>query len=156
MSQRASGTWLPCASPSARRIAPKRDSIDDCDMEVWVPVLFLAVLGSLAVLVGLKKIVDANATASWPTTSGTMLAAEVGKASGANTYYWVADLSYRYTLGAKTYKSGLYSAAGQPGFFLRRTARRIVEQHQPGSHAVVAYPPSDPSRGILAPGVQPW
>ncbi len=120
-----------------------------------MPVLFFAVLGSLAVLVGLKKIVDANATASWPTTTATMLAAEVGKASGANTYYWVADLSYRYMVGGTTYKSGLYSATGQPGFFLQRTAQRIVDQHQPGTHAVVAYPSSDPSRGILAPGVQP-
>jgi hypothetical protein len=124
-------------------------------MDVWVPVLFLVVLGGLAVLVGLKKIVDANATASWPTTTATMLAAEVGKAYGANTYFWVADLSYRYRVGATTYKSGRYSATGEPGFFLRRTAQRIVEQHRPGSQAVVAYPPSDPSQGILAPGVQP-
>jgi hypothetical protein len=124
-------------------------------MNVWVPELLMAVMGGLAVLLGLKKIVDANATASWPTTTATMLGAEVGKASGANTYYWVADLSYRYTVGATTYRSGRYSATGEPGFFLRRTALRIVERHPPGSHAVVAYPPSDPSRGILAPGVQP-
>lgn len=125
------------------------------DMDVSVLLLFLLVLGSLAMLVGLKTIVEANATASWPTTTATMLAAEVGKASGGGTYYWVADLSYRYVVGATTYKSGRYSALGAPGFFLRRTAQRVVDRHPPGSHAVVAYPPSDPNRGILAPGVKP-
>ncbi len=50
--------------------------------------------------------------------------------------------------------SARYSA-GQAGFFLRRTAARVIEQHRPGSHAVVAYPRPDPSHGVLAPGVRP-
>ncbi|MEO8924672.1 MAG: DUF3592 domain-containing protein [Caldimonas sp.] len=124
-------------------------------MNNQVPALCLALFGGLVLLVGLWKIVQANATASWPTAMATILAAEVGKASGVQTYYWVADLSFRYTVGAATYTSSRYSAAGQPGFFLRRTAERIVEQHRPGSHAVIAYPRLDPSQGLLAPGVQP-
>ena len=124
-------------------------------MNNQVPALFLAVFGGFVLLVGLWKIFEANATASWPTVMATILAAEVGKVSGARTYYWVADLSFRYTVGTATYTSSRYSAAGQPGFSLRRTAQRIVEQHRPGSHAVVAYPRSDPSQGFLAPGVQP-
>ena len=123
-------------------------------MNVWVPALLLGILGGLMVFVGLRKIVQANATSSWPTTSATMLAAEVGTTSGTRRYY-CADLSFRYAVGTATYTSWRYSAAGLPGFFLRRTAEQIVMRHRPGSHAVVAYPPSDPSQGILAPGVQP-
>lgn len=120
-----------------------------------LPILLLAIMGGLMVYYGVKKIVDACATASWPTATATILAAEVGKAPGAGSYYWVADLVFRYTVGPATYTSSRYSAASEPGFFLRRTADRIVQQHRPGTHAVVAYPRSDPSLGMLAPGVQP-
>jgi hypothetical protein len=124
-------------------------------MNNQVPALCLAVFGGFVLFVGLWKIVEANATASWPTAMATILAAEVERVSGARTYYWVAKFSFRYMVGAATYTSSRYSAAGQPGFFQRRTAERIVEQHRPGSHAVVAYPRSDPSQGFLAPGLQP-
>jgi Protein of unknown function (DUF3592) len=120
----------------------------------WLPALFLVVLGGLMIFVGLRDIVRAHLTSSWPTTTGTMLAAEVGSTSGTRKFH-CADLSFRYAVNGATYTSWRYSAAGLPGFFLLRTARRIVAQHRPGTHAVVAYPPSDPSRGILAPGVRP-
>jgi hypothetical protein len=120
-----------------------------------LPALFLAAFGALVLGYGLWKIVEANATSSWPTATATILAAEVGKAPGAGTYYWVADLSFRYAIGATTYTSSRYSAAGRPGFLLRRTAERVVALHRPGSHALVAYPRSDPSHGFLAPGVKP-
>ena len=123
-------------------------------MDTWVPALFLVSLGGLMVFYGIRAIVQARATASWPATTGTILAAEVGKVQDAATYYWVADVAFRYSVGAATYTSYRYSAAGA-GFFLRRTAQRIVDRHRPGSHAVVAYPRSDPSQGILAPGAQP-
>jgi hypothetical protein len=115
----------------------------------------MAMMGGLMVFYGVKKIVDASATASWPTATATILAAEVGKAPGAGSYYWVADLVFRYTVGTATYTSSRYSVTGEPGFVLRRTAERIVQQHRPGTHALVAYPRSDPSLGMLAPGVQP-
>jgi len=119
-----------------------------------LPMVLLAIMGGLLVFYGVKKIVDARATASWPTAMGTVLAAEVSSAPGTMRY-WVADLVFRYTVGAATYTSSRYSAAGEPGFFLRRTAERIVQQHRPGTNALVAYPRSDPSRGMLAPGVRP-
>jgi hypothetical protein len=131
------------------------DAIQRHDMNDWVPMLALAVLGAGLVLYGVWKIIAANATASWPTTTATILASEVTKFPAANTYYWVADLVYRYAVAGTTYRSSRYSAAGNPAFFLRRTAQRIVEQHRPGTHAVVAYPRSDPSQGLLAPGAQP-
>jgi hypothetical protein len=84
-----------------------------------------------------------------------MLAAKVGTARGAATYFWVADVAFRYSVGASTYTSYRYSATGGSGFLLRRTAQRIVDEHRPGSHALVAYPRSDPSEGFLAPGVRP-
>jgi hypothetical protein len=118
-------------------------------------VVLLAIMGSLMVFYGVRKIFDASATASWPTATATILAAEVGKARGAGSYVWVADLVFRYTVGTTTYTSSRYSAAREPGFFLRRTAERIVQQHQPGTRSLVAYPRSDPSLGILAPGVRP-
>jgi len=116
-------------------------------------LLLLALLAGLMILYGVKSIVDASATASWPTATATILAAEVSKTSGRGP--WVADLVFRYTVGTATYTSSLYSATGEPGFYLRRTAERIVQQHRPGTNALVAYPRSDPSRGMLAPGVQP-
>ena len=116
-------------------------------------LLLLALLGVLMVVYGVKSIVNASATASWPTATATILAAEVSKASGRGP--WVADLVFRYTVGTATYTSSLYSAAGEAGFYLRRSAERIVQRHRPGTQALVAYPRSDPSRGMLAPGVQP-
>jgi hypothetical protein len=122
-------------------------------VNAWLPALFLLVLGALAVLVGLRKLVAGHASASWPTTTATILAAELNQATGV-LRYWIADLSFRYAVGGATYRSSRYSAAPS-GFWLRRNAARIVEQHRPGSHAVVAYPPSDPGEGVLAPGVGP-
>ena len=118
-----------------------------------IPVLLLAFLGVLMVIYGVKQIVSARATASWPTAMATVLAAEVSAPRGRGP--WVADLVFRYTVGSATYTSSLYSAAGVAGFYLRRSAERVVQQHLPGTHALVAYPRSDPSQGMLAPGVKP-
>jgi len=74
-----------------------------------LPMVLLAIMGGLLVFYGVKKIVDARATASWPTAMGTVLAAEVSKAPGVGaTYYWVADLVFRYTVGTATYTSSRY------------------------------------------------
>ena len=65
-------------------------------MDTWVPALFLVSLGGLMVFYGIRAIVQARATASWPTTTGTILAAEDGKVRAAATYYWVADIDFSY------------------------------------------------------------
>lgn len=120
-----------------------------------LPLLLLAFLAGLMVFYGVKKLVEASAMSSWPTATATILAAEVGKSSGGGTYFWVVDLVFRYTVGPTTYTSTRYSALGQPGFYLRRTAEAIVARHRPGTHALVAYPPGDPAAGTLAPGMRP-
>src|SRR5205085_9354310 len=74
------------------------------------------------------------------------LAAEVSKTPGRGP--WVADLVFRYTVGTATYTSSLYSATGEPGFYLRRTAERIVRQHRPGTNALVAYPRRSEERRV--------
>jgi len=92
-----------------------------------LPMVLLAIMGGLMMFYGVRKIFDASATASWPTATATILAAEVGNARGVGSYFWVVDLVFRYTVGTTTYTSSRYSAAGE----------------------------SDPSLGMLAPGVRP-
>lgn len=124
-------------------------------MIAWVPSVFTATFGILALLLCVNEIVRARTTSQWPTTLATIVSASVvRKTAPANNFASVPQVSFRYQVGPHTFTSDRY-AAFQTGFFTSRGAEHVVARYRPGTQVTVSYSPSDPGNAVLATGLRP-
>lgn len=120
-----------------------------------LPLLFI-VAGTLMSFFGVRQFLQAKASTAWPTVTGVITVAELGKQMGneqdeSTTYS--ADLSYDYLVNDHSYVNGAVSFAGvksrDPS-----TARRILKRYPVGKQVTVYYNPDDPQDAVLEPGLR--
>lgn len=106
--------------------------------------------GVLLVLWTTDDIQESVQIASWPTTTGSIIAADI---EGGRTYR--PELTYRYTVESEEYAG--VSNLGAPGFGGKRkrydAASNLIEQFQPGDPVKVFYNLDQPSESTLSPSV---
>lgn len=119
-----------------------------------LPLLFI-VAGALMSFFGVRQFMQAKASAAWPTVTGVITVAELGKQMGnerdeSTTYS--ADISYDYLVNDRSYVNGAVSFDGVKSSD-PATARRILKRYPVGKQVAVYYNPNDPQDAVLEPGL---
>lgn len=101
-----------------------------------------------------------RASVGWPTAPGVVTRAQVTRQEtrqrgGGYTVRYNADVSYRYTVGARTYDSDTFVFGVSHSFPDSAAARAEVDRYPPGRAVRVFYDPRDPGEGCLVPGAVP-
>jgi hypothetical protein len=95
-----------------------------------------------------KIFLEARASASWPSVSGTVTKAQVGSA-GFGRYF--ADVSYIYHIGGNDL-TGTRVRASDGEYDGRDGAIQAIRGLSVGQTVLVFYDPSDPRQAVLRPG----
>ena len=119
-----------------------------------LPLLFI-VAGGVMSFFGVRQFTQAKASPAWPTVTGVITVAELGKQMGnerdeSTTYS--ADISYDYLVNDRSYVNGAVSFDGVKSSD-PSTARRILKRYPVGKQVTVYYNPSDPQDAVLEPGL---
>lgn len=119
-----------------------------------LPLVFVLV-GGVILFFGVRQILRANASTTWPTVTGVVTVAELGKHLGhdrddATTYS--ADISYDYVVNDHSYVNGTVNF-GSVQTSDPSTARRVLKRYPVGLQVPVYYNPADPQEAILEPGL---
>ena len=118
-----------------------------------LPLLFI-VAGGVMSFFGVRQLMRAQASTTWPTVTGVVMISELGKQMGnerdeSTTYS--ADISYDYVANDRSYVNGAISFDGvissDPS-----TARRLLKRYPVGKQVTVYYNPADPQDAVLEPG----
>jgi len=101
------------------------------------------------IYVGIRGWSRRRAAPSWPTASGTIMTAETKLVQRGETWVWIAEFAYSYTVNGEYY-AGYYerSARGE------NRAWQIVEAWA-GRSVLVPYKPNHPDDSELLPSDQP-
>ena len=119
-----------------------------------LPFLFM-VAGGVMSFFGVRQLMRAQASTTWPTVTGVVTISELGKQMGnerdeSTTYS--ADISYDYVANDRSYVNGAVSFDGvrssDPS-----TARRLLKRYPVGKQVTVYYNPADPQEAVLEPGL---
>lgn len=121
------------------------------------PLIFIAV-GLGTVSIGIRGLIQANASADWPSVKGRVVSSSVdqqrsSKNNGGTSTTYHAEVLYEFAVGGTTY-NGNRVAYGDYGSSNPAHARRIVNQYPEGETVTVHYMPDDPEQSVLEPGVQ--
>lgn len=118
-----------------------------------LPLLFV-VAGGVMSFLGVRQLMRAQASTSWPTVTGVVTIAELGKQVGnerdtSTTYS--TDISYDYVAKDRSYVNSAINFAdvnsSDPS-----AARRILKRYPVGKQVTVYYNPADPQNAVLEPG----
>ncbi len=103
---------------------------------------------------GFKLLRRAQATRSWPTTSGIVNSSQVGEwqdSDGDDLYG--AMVEYGYTVGDASHRAHQI-CLGQSQSSIRATHEKLVARYPVGESVTVYYDPECPSEAVLEPGVR--
>lgn len=120
-------------------------------MRLMIPLALLLV-GILVTALGVRVAGDMRASRDWPSTAGTVEAADVTmRSEGNENKRFGAQVRYRYEVAGRAYtgervsfESGLSPVRG--------LAEAAVARYAPGSTVRVFYDPARPDRAVLEPG----
>lgn len=122
----------------------------------WAVASVFTITGILAIFFGVRGLLLAHASESWPSAEATVLRSEVEVfGGGADTHKRnYAEVNYEFSVDGKVYtgdriKFG-YSKTGS-----RFTAEGLVKRYRKGKKVPVYYMPNDPRQSVLEPSV-PW
>jgi len=122
--------------------------------------LAFAASGLVLVIVGIVKLVQADASSSWPTVKGKIASCEVTKRGskgrgrrgrknrGTSKYY--AAVVYEYSVDGKQHTGDRISFGTVGG--TRTKAEEDAKRYAEGSPVDVYYKPDDPAQAVLEPG----
>ena len=110
-------------------------------------------VGGVILFFGMKSLLAANDSKSWPTVQGKIISSSVDSKrsdKGGTTYH--AEVIYEYKVGGQT-QSSHNVAFGGYGSSDPSHARSIVNKYPAGSDITVHYSPSSPSEAVLETGI---
>lgn len=142
------------------RIA-QRKIYQNNDLPGWLalfPLLFLLV-GLILVAIGARQLYQGRQSETWPTVTGRIAIAALGKHidrdndnSTVSTTYR-ADISYDYLVEDVAYVNGDVHfgamSSSDPS-----VARRLLQRYPVGKQVTVYYNPARPQQAVLEPGIQ--
>jgi hypothetical protein len=116
-------------------------------------------IGAVMLFFGVKALLYAKATSSWPTAEGTMESASVewrkGRHGGDRTYH--VEMRYSYFIRGVMHTGGRVTVDDQESTD-SAAAEEIVKRYPPRKAVTVYYSPESPSESIesvLEPGIRP-
>lgn len=118
-----------------------------------VAVVFGCVGGYMLYVV-LKNRRLARESALWPTTGGTVLAADVSRRTsrdrkrGTTSVYYSPNIRYSYSVAGRDYECAVVRF-GSLESGSHQSAEEVVMRYPAGATVVVRYDPADPSRATL-------
>jgi hypothetical protein len=119
------------------------------------PPLFLGILFLLIGLVvagfGVRTIIRAGQSESWPTVEGVVKVSEVDRRHDKDGTTYHADVMYEYTVDGTLYSCDRVSY-GDYGSSNSSHARRVCNRYPQGQTVVVYYDPGDPEEAVLEAG----
>jgi len=120
-----------------------------------LPLAFM-IAGAIAAYLGFRNIFLAKASASWPSSQGSIIASSVesylsGNAGSRNTAYHV-NIQYRFAVGGATY-TGHRVAYGATDYNDPKDAYEMANSYRRGQKVSVYYHPENPKESLLKPGV---
>ncbi len=101
---------------------------------------------------GIRTLILAEASRSWPTVRGKISVSEMGVHSDEKNTTYSADVVYDYTVHGTQY-TGSRVAFGLISTSSTSRARRILNRYPRGKEVVVYYDSSDPEESVLEPGI---
>lgn len=141
----------------ARRDPTKTDRVG---LAIALLTITSAVIGQIG---GLIMIRDGRESLRWPAVEGTIERSWIKKHtsksnSGSRTTRYHVYVSYRYSVGGKSYRRRQHSVDRQRwrSCSTREKAKRWAAQHAPvGRRITVYYAPRDPGRTVIERGTSP-
>jgi uncharacterized protein DUF3592 len=139
-------------------------------MPTWVRIFLFRALplacwigGALLLYFGLRNLLWARESTSWPTAKGTIVSSDVHEDrewdnnTGRERKSYGAQVHYTYVVDGKTIE-GTRVAFGDYASENSEHAQGIVDRYPRGKDVTVYYQPEDPSEGLLEPGLlaQAW
>lgn len=118
---------------------------------------WIALMGAGLLVVHVRTVRDAAASATWPTADGVMLKSEVVRRvqrHRSTTVLYRADLLYRYVVGGRTYESNRIAIGHSTDYGDPAMAQGEVGQYPVGRRVRVYYHPQDPERSALVAGLR--
>jgi hypothetical protein len=115
-------------------------------------------LGILALTAGVQRMWHGNASLSWPTTSGVVIAASKGNGENdedvndSTDSAWYARFVYRYKVAGVDHFNNVRRFAQVEGGGGREEIDRIASRYRKGATVKVSYFPTDPDVAVLEPG----
>jgi hypothetical protein len=105
----------------------------------------------IACWMGPRALVEAGATADWPSVAGEVVSCEVTaptKTGGS----WRVAMFYAYQLGEARYRSNRWDVHGEQRFSSRGAAEAAAAAYAVGAPIEVLYDPENPSSSVLVAG----
>ena len=112
--------------------------------------LVMIVAGLLICMAALYAIIKGLRVARWPTTLGTVTTAQVVHSADDGGQYASIAVTYRYTIGGKTYFGHRVRFGGASYIDCKQG---VPPKYQRGSDVEVRYDPRNPSESALEIGV---
>jgi hypothetical protein len=119
----------------------------------------LTLLGAIALVIGLRGLVRAQASTGWPAVEGTVVSSSVesGRSSGGRTgrgggRIYRSDILYEFSVDGTTFNGDRVSY-GHINSSNPNRARGVVDRYHPGASVTVYYRPDDPQQCVLEPGI---
>ncbi len=111
----------------------------------------LMILGSGFAIWGWALIMDARASLSWPTATGTVTTSSVTSYYSQNKKMYSTDIQYTYKVNDRNYSSdqislGDHSSSSSSGM------KKLVNKYPVGKTITVYYDPTNKSKALLEPG----
>lgn len=110
-------------------------------------------IGGAVLFAGIKSLVSAKASESWPTVQGKVVSSQVDSKrsdKGGTTYH--AEVLYEYLVEGQLQSSNRVAFGGY-GSSDPSHARQIVNKYPPGSEVTVHYSPSSPGESVIETGI---
>jgi hypothetical protein len=115
----------------------------------------LLAIGGLMSIFGIRHVITARASRSWPSTSGMISKSSVltRTRDKSNVLDYYPEIEYQYLVEAKSYKGDeRYAGSGSEIFSSEMGAKQVIENYPVGSPVTVYFNPSRPQSAVLHPG----
>lgn len=157
------GTWWPGAI--SRALSP-RDSLRRAASK-FAPMLFFGLFalvgGVLGYFIAVRPLMLWFDARSWPETSCEIVSSSVGShrstsgsgSSRSTSTTYSVDITYRYTVGGREYRSDRYEVMGASSSG-RSRKEQVVARYPAGSRAVCYVNPKDPTEALLNRSLSPF
>lgn len=123
-------------------------------MRYIIPIFcsIFMLVGLVIATYGVRDLVKASRSASWPTVEGTIIRSRINTKSDSNGSTYEPDIEFRYTVGNQVYSSTCIRA-GMRMSASQRFAAAFTSRFPEGTAVRIGYDPLDPASGILEPGI---
>lgn len=113
------------------------------------PLLFFGSMAAYTFWLAYRSEARANASATWPTTQGKMLASELKRRYQLKTgYVYTPIVQYEYAVGGRRYESDV-AIFGMTTVKSKPRAETHLEGRTPGAAVTVHYSPDNPALATL-------